>query len=86
MNSGVMGFSLSDFSFAERAWALGDWASVVAARGLSSCGAQAYWLCGMWNPPGPGIKPVSSALAGSFPRTVPPGKSDPYFTDEKTEA
>ena len=66
--------------------ALGDWASVVAARGLSSCGAQTWLLCGMWNPPGPGIKPVSPASAGSFPSTVPPGKSDPCFTNEKTKA
>ena len=29
----------------------------------------------MWNLPGPGIEPVSSALAGGFLSTVPPGKS-----------
>ena len=29
----------------------------------------------MWDPPGPGIKPVSPALAGGFLTTVPPGKS-----------
>ena len=28
----------------------------------------------MWNPPGPGIKPVSAALAGGLQSTVPPGK------------
>ena len=29
----------------------------------------------MWNLPGPGIEPVSPALAGGFSATVPPGKS-----------
>ena len=66
--------------------ALGSWASVVAVRGLSSCGswalehrlsscdARAQLLRGMWDLPGPGIKPVSPALAGGFSTTVPPGK------------
>ena len=40
-------------------------ASAVAARGLSS-GAQAWFLHGLWDLPGPGIKPVSPALAGRF--------------------
>ena len=35
-----------------RAWALGAWTSVVAARGLSSCGSQALEhrlsSCGAW--------------------------------------
>ena len=57
------------------AWALGARASVVVARGLSSCGARALLLHGMWDLPGPGIKPVSPALAGGFLTTVPPGKS-----------
>ena len=58
--------------------ALGSWASVVAACGLSSfgtwalerrlssCGAQALLLCGMWDLPGPGLKPMSPALAGGI--------------------
>ena len=29
----------------------------------------------MWDPSGPGIEPVSPALAGRFLSTVPPGKS-----------
>ena len=29
----------------------------------------------MWDPPGPGIEPVSPALAGGLPTTAPPGKS-----------
>ena len=31
----------------------------------------------MWDLPGPGIKPVSPALAGGFLTTVPPGKPGP---------
>ena len=65
--------------------ALGMWASVVAARRLSSCGswalerrlsscgAQAQLLRGMWDLPGPGIEPVSPALASGFLTTCYPG-------------
>ena len=54
-------------------------ASLVAehrlqTRRLSSCGARAQLLCGMWDPPRPGLEPVSPALAGRFSTTVPPGK------------
>ena len=42
---------------------------------LSSCGTWAQLLHGMWNSPGPGIKPVSLALAGGFLSTVPLGRS-----------
>ena len=42
---------------------------------LIRCGAWAWFLCGTWNLPGPGIKPVSPVLAGRFLSTVPPGKS-----------
>ena len=63
------------------------WASIVASHGLSShglralesrlssCGARAWLLHGMWDLPGPGNEPMSSALAGIFLTTVPPGKS-----------
>ena len=69
--------------------ALGARASVVVARGLSSCGsralerrlsscgARAELLRGMWHLPGPGLEPVSPALAGGFLTTAPPGK--PHF-------
>ena len=43
--------------------------------GFSSCGTRAQLLCGMWDLPRPGIKPVSCALAGGLPTTAPPGKS-----------
>ena len=54
-------------------------ASLVAehrlqTRRLSNCGSQAHLLRGMWDPPRPGLEPVSPALAGSFSTTVPPGK------------
>ena len=54
-------------------------ASLVAehrlqTRRLSSCGSRAQPLCGMWDPPGPGLEPVSPALAGGFPTAAPPGK------------
>ena len=32
----------------------------------------------MWDLPGPGLEPVSPALAGGFLTTAPPGKP-PYF-------
>ena len=41
---------------------------------LGSCGARAQLLRGMWDLPGPGIEPVSPALAGRFISTVPPGR------------
>ena len=44
-------------------------------RRLSSCGTQAQLLCGMWDLPGLGLKPVSPAPAGGFITTAPPGKS-----------
>ena len=36
-------------------------------------------LRGMWDLPGPGIEPVSPALAGGFLTTAPPGKSLSYL-------
>ena len=67
-------FSLRGFSCCG-ARALGAQASVVVARGLSSCGAWALSLRGMWDLPGPGIEPMSPALTGGFLTIVPPGKS-----------
>ena len=54
-------------------------ASLVAenrlqTRRLSSCGSRAQLVRGMWDPPGPGLEPVSPALAGRLPTTAPPGK------------
>ena len=63
-------FHCSGFSYC-RAQALGTWASLVAAYGFSSCGAQAYLLHSMWNLAR--IEPMSPALAGEFLTTVPSG-------------
>ena len=49
--------------------------SQALERRLSSCGAQAQLLHGMWDLPGPGLEPVSPALAGGFLTTAQPGKS-----------
>ena len=54
-------------------------ASLVAehrlqTRRLSSYGSRAQLLRGMWNPPRPGLEPVSPSLAGRFSTTVPPRK------------
>ena len=65
----------SGFSSCGGAWALGARASVVVALELSSCGTWAYSPCGMWDLLGPGIEPVSHALAGRVLPTMPPGKS-----------
>ena len=44
---------------------------------LSNCGSRAQLLRGTWDPPRPGLEPVSPALAGRLSTTAPPGK--PYF-------
>ena len=68
-------------------------ASVVAAWGLMVPGSRArdeqLWrrvvklLQGMWDPPGPGIKLVSSALAGGSFTTEPPGKPPTLSSSDK---
>ena len=44
-------------------------------RRLSSCGTWAELFRAMWDLPGPGLEPVSPALAGEFLTAAPPGKS-----------
>ena len=43
-------------------------------RRLSSCGTRAQLLHSLWDLPGPGLEPMSPALAGGFSTTVPPRK------------
>ena len=43
---------------------------------LSNCGSRAQPLRGTWDPPRPGLEPVSPTLAGRVSTTAPPGK--PY--------
>ena len=54
-------------------------ASLVAehrlqTRRLSNCGSRAQLLRGMWDPPRPGLEPVSPAPAGRLSTTASPGK------------
>ena len=56
-------------------------ASLVAehrlqTRRLSNCGSRAQLFRGMWDLPGPGLEPISLALAGRFSTTAPPGKPE----------
>ena len=86
LHCGAQASHCSGFSCC-RAWALGTQASVVVACGLSSCGswalehrlsscgAPAQLLRGMWDLPRPGLEPVSPALAGGFLTTAPAAKS-----------
>ena len=46
----------------------------LQTRRLSNCGSRAQLLRGMRDPPGPGLEPVSPALAGRFSTAAPPGK------------
>ena len=46
----------------------------IQTRRLSSCGSRAQLLRGMWDPPRPGLEPVSPALAGRLSTTASPGK------------
>ena len=50
-------------------------------RRLSSCGSWAQLLRGTWDPPRPGLEPVSPALAGRFSTTVPPRKPPAFSFD-----
>ena len=65
-------------------WPLTIVASLVAEHRLqtcrlSSCGSRAYLVCGTWDPPRPGLEPVSPALAGRLSTTTPPGKPLTFF-------
>ena len=51
-------------------------------RRLSNCGSRAQSLRGTWDPPRPGLEPVSPAPAGRLPTTVPPGKPYIHFLIE----
>ena len=46
---------------------------------LSNCGSRVQPLRGMWDPPRPGLEPVSPALAGRLSTTAPPGKPLFFF-------
>ena len=46
----------------------------LQTRRLSNCGSRAQLLRSMWDPPRPGLEPVSPALGGRLSTTAPPGK------------
>ena len=48
-------------------------------RRLSNCGSRAQLLCGIWDPPRPGLELVSPALAGRLSTAAPPGKPRKHF-------
>ena len=49
------------------------------AHGPSRSGTRVSLLCGMWNLPGPGIKPMSPGLQGRFLTPGPPREAPIYF-------
>ena len=51
----------------------------LQTRRLSSRGPRAQPLRGMWDPPRPGLEPVSPALAGRLSTTAPPGKPSKFL-------
>ena len=56
----------------------------LSSSSSSSCGSWAYLLHGMWDLPGPGIEPMSPALAGGFFTSESLGKpySGHFYTIE----
>ena len=60
-------------------------ASLVAEHEFLGAGPQQFWPTGLislwhvWDLPGPGIEPVSPALAGGLLSTMPLGKSIPFL-------
>ena len=55
----------------------------LQTRRLSSCGSRAQLLRGMWDPPRPGLEPVSPGSAGRLSTTAPPGKPSKTFIENK---
>ena len=51
----------------------------LQTRRLSNCGSRAQLLRSMWDPPRPGLEPVSPALPGRFSTTAPPGRPPDIF-------
>ena len=91
------GFSLQWLLSLQNTGSKGTQASVVVACRLNSCSSHfpecRLSICGtwlqlphsMWNLPGPGIEPISPALAGLLLTTGPPGKSlDALFITVKS--
>ena len=69
------GYSLLPCAGFSLLWLLLLRSTASRRAGFSSCGARAQLLRSMWDLTGPGLKPVTPALAGGFLTTAPPGKS-----------
>ena len=89
----VLGLLIAVASLFAKHGLQGMWASVAAARELSSCDSWTLelrlkivvlGLSSMWGLPRPEIKLMSPALAGEFLSTVPPGKSLHDILTEKS--
>ena len=63
-------------SIGSRALNLSSCSSQALDHRLNSCGVSAQLLHGMWDPPGPGIKPMSLARGGAFFTTEKPGNPE----------
>ena len=87
----VHGLLIAVASLIEECEALGMWASVVAAHGLSCYSSPALEhslivvVHSIQDLPGPGIEPASLVLAGGFFTTEPPGKPLSYSLTTKTQ-
>ena len=53
--------------------------SLLAKRGLGSCGTQPLLFRGVWDLPGPGIECVFPLLADRFLTDGPPGNSEAFL-------
>ena len=77
-------YSIKTKASAKRTQGGESWASHSGARALehrlSSCGAWAWLLHGMWDLPGSGIEPMSLALAGGFFTTEPTANTEPLLS------
>ena len=60
---------------ASRCMGFGSFGSQALEHRFNSFGSRAHLLCSIWDLPGPGIEPMSPALAGGFLTHEPPGNS-----------
>ena len=60
-------------------WYTFPWSMRSRHMGFKNCGTQALLFHGMWDPPGPGIEPMSTALTGRLSNTGIPGSTQPFI-------
>ena len=73
--TGVQTCALRSRSMGSRCMGFSSCGSWALERRLGSCGTRASLFRSMWDLPGPGLEPMSPALAGRFSTTAPPVKS-----------